>query len=236
MKSAVKFLGGSFTTYVLMAACSAASGGVAPVASGSGGQATRGGATGITGPDGGGDASVAQGGGVDAAQGGVSGSIMGMIMDPVPDASAEPATDGTRLKAEYLVGQDGSRHFLGWWDSQRSEECSFTTFADGMTRCVPGVFPQLRAFSDSGCSVALVGMSPAGCTSAKYAFQYSGGSGCASAFLGVEALTPVSPAKIYTGTTAACVEGNAAYLASYSFYSSTTVALSSFVSATIQHM
>jgi hypothetical protein len=65
----------------------------------------------------------------------------------------------TRLRARYLVGGDGSRNHVGWFDSVRSEPCIFHRAADGKFRCLPD--QPLRAnvltdqggkYSDSNCS------------------------------------------------------------------------------------
>lgn len=61
---------------------------------------------------------------------------------------------GQRLKVRYLVGQDNSQQFLGWFDSVRNEQCWFVDIlGNGQYRCVPsysGVgFP---AFKDAACS------------------------------------------------------------------------------------
>lgn len=61
---------------------------------------------------------------------------------PGPVAEAQ-AQSGTRLRARWMVGADGSRQFVGWWDSVRSEECAFT-LASSM-RCTPGGAAPARA-------------------------------------------------------------------------------------------
>ncbi len=52
---------------------------------------------------------------------------VGAFADPVPVAIAQDP--GKRLRARYLVGDDGSRQFLGWHDEERNEDCSFSTTA-----------------------------------------------------------------------------------------------------------
>src|SRR5262249_33845244 len=53
-------------------------------------------------------------------------------------SAVEQAGDGTtRLRGQYLAGEDGSRSLVNWYDSQRSEPCSFRIAADGRYRCLP---------------------------------------------------------------------------------------------------
>lgn len=64
---------------------------------------------------------------------------------------------GSRLKVKALVGADGSEQRVGFWDSQRNEDCVYQHAADGTARCMPiaattanGLF-----YSDQACSVPL---------------------------------------------------------------------------------
>jgi hypothetical protein len=245
MKNAAKFLSGSVMTYVLMAACSAATGGPKASSTAGGAQAVAGGATGMggaTSQDGSPMAGSSNGGAnnssAGAAHSGAAG-MLGMMMDPVPDAAAEPATDGSRLKAEYNVGADGSRQFAGWWDSQRNEECAFQPFADGSQHCVPlytGVI-QL-GFSDSSCSSALFAIALSTCpdpATVKYALSGAAWGCTAFSYAAVESLTLATPDKIFSGTPAACVDVTASYKPVYNFFTGTEIPLSSFVAATKQH-
>ena len=72
---------------------------------------------------------------------------------------------GDRIVAQYLEADDGARAFVGWWDSERDELCTWTTAADGVTRCLPtegltvmpsaGGFSQVVYFSDDACTLPL---------------------------------------------------------------------------------
>lgn len=54
--------------------------------------------------------------------------------------------DGSRIKARHFVGDDGTRFFAGWHDTQIGQDCTFGPAADGMTRCLPGVTDNGGAF------------------------------------------------------------------------------------------
>lgn len=90
------------------------------------------------------------------------------IANPVSDAKAAPITSGTRLKAVYVLGADGSKQVDPnvFWDSQRNEQCTFQTVASGEMYCLPaaqrGTFNELvkdyTIFSDSSCTAPLAGI------------------------------------------------------------------------------
>ncbi|MCA9646486.1 MAG: hypothetical protein H6718_10135 [Polyangiaceae bacterium] len=58
----------------------------------------------------------------------------GSLTDPVPNATANES--GSRLRANYYAGQDGSRQFVGWHDTQRNEDCTMRNTKEG-PRCLP---------------------------------------------------------------------------------------------------
>jgi len=124
--------------YVVMAACGGSKG-----------------APGFASKDGGG--SIGDGSSSGSGPGGDNDSdLVDALTNPVPDANAEPTTSGSRLKARYYVGEDGSRQFVGWYDSQRKEECSFLSAGDGETRCLPaGAYP-IGVYSDANCTTPIV--------------------------------------------------------------------------------
>jgi len=246
MKSALKFLSGSAVTYVLMAACAdrpnlhvrrtagAAGANSQTVASG-GVPTTDAGAM----ANGGSPSTVAEGGNDDMM---MVDAAVDVMVDPVPDAAAEPATDGTRLKAVYLVGADGAKQWhYAWWDSKLSVECSFTQFVDGSTRCVPAAAASRSYFTDAGCMVPLFIAAAASCPggpSALYALGTLSVACGAAVYSAAYKLTPVDPPKVYSGTPAACSDITTAAKPNpptYTFYTGTEVPLSDFVSATKQH-
>src|SRR5262245_37576571 len=65
---------------------------------------------------------------------------------------------GARLKARTYVGDDGSKEFVGWHDSQLKLNCSFhrTPNEPNGVRCLP-TFALPLHFSDSACTQRLAG-------------------------------------------------------------------------------
>ncbi len=68
-------------------------------------------------------------------------AVIDAVTDPVSTASADQPTSGTRLKAQWYVGSDGSKAQAGWYDSQLQVNCGFETASDGTTRCLPQPTP-----------------------------------------------------------------------------------------------
>jgi hypothetical protein len=157
MRRTLALLAGSCVVYVLAAACGggAGSGIVAAVLSPD--AAPEASLPGAEGGAGGGaiDASVAQPdvpvatdaatvAEAEATAPGTSGSAVGgdtgsRDVLAVPDAKAEPQTSGTRLKARWIVGDDGSRQFSVWWDAKLGVECQFQDGGDGKRYCLPTI-------------------------------------------------------------------------------------------------
>lgn len=212
MKDALKFLGGSMAVYLIVAACSSyrqhasedsddadagagrkgiggsrASGGVGSGGVSPGGESS-GGMMGTAGDDQPGEDAGPRD----------SGMLDGMI-DPVPDAMADAgSTSGTRLKARTLNGEDGSRQtVIGWYDSQRNENCSFMVTADGSTRCLPAAGANVSGsfFADAACSEELVLVAISQCTGVpRYANRFVWQSDC------LYGVSLYSVGAAYTGT------------------------------------
>lgn len=96
---------------------------------------------------------------------------------PAPIPTTEPGagegspTSGTRLKQRVQKGADGSKAFVGWYDSQREEECTFMKASDNKLRCLPNVpYANLSYYSNDTCTspVALVAK---GCAAPKHVLQ-----------------------------------------------------------------
>jgi hypothetical protein len=69
--------------------------------------------------------------------------------DKVGDDPTRKPQSGTRLKAGYLVGEDGTRVFQGWFDSGRNEYCRIARGESGGYRCFPSTNPAV--FRDARC-------------------------------------------------------------------------------------
>ena len=148
-----------------MAACSSPSGGGpgATAKSGSSGGSSRGVASGSSGSGSGGTASSS---GTVSSSGSSSG--VGSSGSPVPDANADETQSGSRLKANYFVGGDGSKQFAGYFTdtAMSSAQCNFVTAADGTIRCLPTsptFYATVDYYSNAACTVVL-GYSTVACT------------------------------------------------------------------------
>lgn len=212
-REVLRLVVGSVAVYVIVAACSANEG-IAPSTVKNGSTAT---------------------GGATNADGGTSsngGSLLIAITNPVSDAAAQSATSGSRLKANYYVGTDGSKQFISWHDSQLGVDCSFALASDGTTRCMPVEYNALTGiyFSDSACSQTLAIINK-GCSAPKYA--YGGVSSCSSYSYIIYQPGSAYTGTLYSGTPSSC-SATTSSSSSYGFYSATVVPPSTFVQATVQ--
>jgi len=98
----------------------------------------------------------------------------GGIMDPVPPAHADNES-GSRIRAKYYTADDGTKQWIGWFDSERKEDCYFYVAGDGQTRCLPPTGLLAHGyFSDAACSLELAPAEPSPCGSAqKYIIKQS---------------------------------------------------------------
>lgn len=225
MREVLKYLGGSTAVYVVVVACStnrlelpkdsmlAGRGGSGRGGAGVGG-AGVGGATssnagtseeqGASGTPG----AMGSAGEVAATAGqpssGSSGSgprdagVMDAMTDPVPDAMADEPVSGSRLKARYLVGDDGSKQWnYGWYDTQRKENCAFGTAADGKTRCLPtaGGYAYGSYFADAACSQEVTGVGCSGPAPKYINVSHASTDGCTVTLASLH-----SAGAAYTGT------------------------------------
>lgn len=125
-----------------------------------------------------------------------SGGMLGSVMNPVPEAKAE--TSGSRLKAQYLVGEDGSRQFSNWLDTQLQTSCTFQKDAAGTMRCFPSsTAPHLGWFMDAECTQPVF-LSPP-CPS-EYGLVWAAGIGSCSGGMAAYRLKPApasAPDKVW---------------------------------------
>jgi hypothetical protein len=160
-------------------------------------------------------------------------------MDPVDDADAAPATSGTRLRARYYTGEDGSKQFIGWHDKMRDEDCSFQKAEDGQLRCLPAM-GVTALYADSACKEPIFQVSSAQPTTcgaagaapvAVYANEYSA---LVCGFARVYNMgTPLQLTDVYTGYgTGACTKAVAD--AAVTYRALTPIASTAFVAATEQ--
>ena len=230
VKEGLKLLFGSVVVYGAIAAC-ASGGTMSPFDTTSG----SGSSSGDNGSDGSGSSGASTG---DDSGGG---GLLDALTNPVPAANADTTQSGSRLKAKYYAGSDGSKQFAGWHDSMLNVDCGFSPASDGTTRCVPSGATTQLFFSDSGCAQALAYIPATGCNSPPYALvtvPASATPGCASYFERVLQVVGAYSGAIYTGTPANCSEqpdGGAIWRATYAFYTvGSEVAPSTFVAATVQ--
>jgi hypothetical protein len=209
-KDSLRILGGSLLVYLAVATCA-----------GSGSGTAR--------RDGGGR-------GTSSENGDVLGVLDGLA-DPVPVAAADPNKSGSRLKARYYAGSDGSKQFIGWHDSQLNADCSFVDYSDGTKRCMPSVQGSVGTyFSDAGCAqpLILVQTGP-GCTVPKYAAKSTPNS-CPSS-PGTLTLYNVGPSftgTAFSGTASSCSKVTTT-LPGYAAYSlGAEVPPSTLVAATVE--
>lgn len=164
-------------------------------------------------------------------------SLLDALVNPVPVAKADSVQSGSRLKAVYWVGADGSKQpFLNqWYDSQRRENCSFTILSDGNYHCRPAspAFV-LGYFADAGCTQQLAQASSApGCTAPTTAVVSPASASCPTKGERVYQVGAVFTGTVYSGTPSSCTKSTTP--SGYALYNvGAEIPASSFVSATVQ--
>lgn len=132
---------------------------------------------------------------------------------PNPSDPSKIGASGSRLKARFYAGEDGSQQFVGWYDSQLQKNCTFTPTGDGKLRCVvEGLAGRSGYFADTGCSQPTVVVSK-GCTppSLANASATSAGS-CGTTFsLRIANVGAKHVGPVYAGTPASCIAAGAAF-------------------------
>ncbi len=115
--------------------------------------------------DGTGEASVASGASSGDSSGPTTGGAQGLGYE-----------NGSRLRARVYVGADGSRQFVGWRDTERQENCAFSTASDGKVRCLPQPVNQAASyFADASCTQPLATVFVSACSQVeKYSAWYNG--------------------------------------------------------------
>ena len=214
---------GSFLVYLFVACASAISDNVGPPVASLDGSAPGS----RDGPSGSDDSTT-----------GTVGAIVDALTDPVSSASAQTMTSGSRLKAKWYVGADGSKQFLGWHDSQLNTDCDFEVASDGATRCIPA-YPAgallATYFADAACSQPIAYLYP-GCATPTYASQSASASCALKPVTQIFSIAGVYGGTVYQGTSSSCTAVTATTILSlYTFYSiGTESPPSQFVQATVQ--
>ena len=149
----------------------------------------------------------------------------------VPSKPGENAS-GTRIKVKSFAGSDGSKQFVGFYDSERQEDCSYSYASDGKLRCLPPA-SGVSLYADANCSIPVLNVPPGSCSAlASYVTVTTPGADACS--VGASRLFRRGSAFTPSGTVYWKVPSYSAYPATSSFiyYSmAEEVAPSSFVDA-----
>jgi hypothetical protein len=152
--------------------------------------------------------------------------------DPNPSKPGE-SKSGTRLKARTMVGADGSRSFVGWYDSQQKTDCNFTKSADGQTRCLPtSAFTLPSHFTDSGCTTP-VGYAAKGCPPATKYLQSPRSASCNTTYA-VHQLGALYTGDIFIGSPDSCTKTSPSSALDY-YTVGAEVPASTFVAGSEEH-
>jgi hypothetical protein len=184
---------------------------------------------------------AACGSGSNGFMGGHDGGTKSDAVSPVPDAMAD-IQSGSRLKAQYYAGTDGSKTFASMYDSQLKVPCAFVTASDGSSRCFPtglGAAAGTAYYSDSHCSQPILNV-PSVCT-APPAYVTTAGTSCngTTTFHVFPAGSSFSPGTdVYlgagSGATGTCTKIPTSATAGSWFSVGTELAPSMFVEGTLQ--
>jgi hypothetical protein len=178
----------------------------------------------------------AGGGGGDGGTGLVD-SLVDSLANPVGDAKAEPNGSGSRLKAKYLSGGDGSKQFLfEFHDTERNEDCSFKLASDMKTRCLPDG-RKAELYADAACTQPVIAEKPA-CTYVVEELQPLPPNGCTMVLpkprfrILTKSTTPVPGSTIIYVNNGTCQSLTVASNYEGTLFTSAEVAPTSFVEAT----
>jgi hypothetical protein len=109
-------------------------------------------------------------------------------------------TSGTRIRRRMGVTPDGARMFLGWRDTMRNEDCSFSLAADGVLRCIPvGYALFVNYYSDAQCTKDLPVALCSGAPARGYATKIVSGCGAAPTY-SVFQITGIHSGPVYYGS------------------------------------
>lgn len=139
---------------------------------------------------------------------------------------------GTRLRARYLEGSDGSRYYNGFQDTMLGVPCFPQRASDGITRCLPQE-PQNAVgsfFSDSNCTNPAIVVLKSCASPPTYGRRNAaGGSTCEYAVEIIQRVGAIT--TLYSGEPGSC-SATTVFDATHDFYSATVVAPSTFQAMT----
>jgi hypothetical protein len=206
MKHSIKVTLSSIATYLIVAACS---GGAFKSASlGEPNPETDGSAVnaGGTSNDGSGGATVATGGKANVSSGGSS--FADAMVNPVPDAKADPKA-GTRIHPIVYSGDDGSKTYaVTMRDTLLNIDCYWTEQTDGSLICLPSSATGIidSYFTDSACAQHLHTIPTSSCGVAlPTLIELLPSSACQTASYYKFGGVTTAPATIYIGGPTNCV-------------------------------
>ena len=161
-------------------------------------------------------------GGVSSGDGG---SIIDVVMNPVPDADA--AEDGSRIVNVYRTTEGGLKAHEGFYDTVLETRCSFQRGESGEEYCMPVADVYSPYWSDAGCTQPLIGVvcsdptvpkvaavltlsSDSSCTQGSYNTYYNVGN-------------QITPTAVYQGSSESCLDVTASALTIYRFYEAASI-------------
>lgn len=191
-------------------------------------------------PDPAGTTAVGVGGSPQDSQGGAGGlggsaetvGTGGAGGDTAVGAGAGPVS-GSRLKAKTYVGDDGSREFAGWRDTERHEDCAFGVAEDGKTRCQPAAtLNYIPDFYDASCRAQAVAIEDCYLSESTYLSQLVTACPRRIALHRVTSVEPIAVGPTYYLNDGICTESPNS--PSKKWYAVEHVPASAFVEATIE--
>lgn len=155
---------------------------------------------------------------------------------PVPPAMADPVP-GTRLQSRYRVADDGSREWIGWYDTVLDAQCGWLRMSDGKDHCLPS-YPQITGrFADPACTRYAVRVEECiGPSNRLMAYRYSATDRCTFEIY-VHRLEPLAVGTaIYAKGGATCVPAPSGEVSTESdFVTGAEVPPSEFVASDVVH-
>lgn len=153
------------------------------------------------------------------------------------NAGDQSFQSGSRIKVRYVVSSDGAQQAVGFYDSQRSQNCSFTTASDAILRCMPdayAVYGLTTFFADSACTQPLLAIQPCSLPATEARVAVPNGPQCPSETQVVTLGAQFTAATMYQKGTSTCTATpTTVYFASFAFFQAgATVAVTSFQDAT----